>query len=237
MRKRSRSLIVTSHNPWHRRLFFVAMVLFILGASWSMYELGQMQAGYNTLEALQKQLALNDRIDALTNENQALHEQVTLLERTQAVDREAADEASNNLKQLQDEILELREEADFYRGIISPADRQAGLGVQSFKVSASGTEGLYHYELVMTQVLANERVVSGEVKLAVQGAQDQMPMTLSFNELSPNNSVSDNFRFRYFQKMEGDIRLPEGFVPRNVQVELTPAGRKPVSKSFSWVAQ
>jgi hypothetical protein len=230
-------LVVTSHNPWRRRLFFIAMVLFILGASWSMYELGRMQAGYNKLEAIQEQLELNGRISTLKDENKTLREQLTMLERTQAVDRESTDDVRNNIKQLQDEILELREEADFYRGIISPANRQAGLDIQSFKLSSGGEAGLYHFDLVMTQVLANDRVVRGEVKLAVQGVQGQMPVTLSFSDLSPNNSVSGRFQFRYYEKLAGDVRLPEGFVPRTVQVELTSAGRKPVNKSFPWVVQ
>ena len=230
-------LIVTSHNPWRRRLFFAVMAACMLGASWSMYELGQMQAGYNKLEAIQKQLELNGQIGTLKDENRDLREQLTMLERTQAVDREASDDVRNNLKQLQDEILELREEADFYRGIISPADHQAGLDIQSFKLSSGGEAGLYHYDLVMTQVLANERVVSGAVKLAVQGMQGQKPLTLSFSDISPNNSVSERFQFRYYQKLDGEIRLPEGFVPRTVQVELTSAGRTPANKTFPWVVQ
>lgn len=230
-------LIVTSHNPWRRRLFFVLMALFIVAASWSMYELGQMQGGYNRFESIQKRLELNGQIDRLKVENRALREQVTLLERTQVVDSESADVVRSTLKQLQDEILELREEADFYRGIISPADRQAGLDIQSFKLGPGGEAGLYRYDLVMTQVLRNERTVSGSVKVFVQGVQDGAPQTLDFKELSPNNSVTESFQFRYFQKLAGDIRLPAGFMPRAVQVEISSAGRKSITKTFPWSVQ
>lgn len=231
------SLIVTSHNPWRRRLLFTLIALFMIGACWSMYELGQMQGGYNKLAAIQKQLDLNAQIDKLDGENGALREQVTLLERTRVVDNESTEEMRTTIKELQDEILELREQSDFYRGIISPADRRAGLDIQSFKLTPGGEAGHYHYALVMTQVLLNERMVAGTVKMSVQGVRDGVPVTLDFKSISPNNSVEEQFQFRYFQKLEGDLRLPEGFMARAVQVEIASAGRKTLSKSFPWNIQ
>ena len=213
------------------------MALLIAGTCWGMYELGQMRGGYNKLESIQKRLDLNVQIDKLIDENRALREQVTLLERTREIDSESTDEVRNSLKDMQDEILELREQAAFYRGIISPDDRQAGLDIQSFKLSTDGEAGLYHYDLVMTQVLRNERPVSGSVKVFVQGVQEGAPLTLDFKELSPNNSVSETFKFRYFEKVAGDIRLPQGFVPRAVLVEISSAGRKSISKTFPWSIQ
>jgi cell division protein FtsB len=230
------ALMDASHTPW-RRLFFAVIAACMLGASWSMYELGLMRAGYNRFESIQKHLELNAQIDKLSDENRALREQVTMLERTRVVDSESTDEVRNSLKQLQDEILELRQEADFYRGIISPGEGVAGLDVQSFKLSTGGEAGLYHYDLVMTQVLRNESLVSGAVQVSVQGVKDGAPLTLDFKDISPNNSVADSFKFRYYQKLAGDIRLPAGFVARTVRVEITSGGRRPVNKSFPWVVQ
>lgn len=230
-------LIVTSNTPWKRRLFFALMALFMLAACWSMYELGEMQGGYNRFESIQKRLELNGRINKLVDENRALREQVTMLERTRVVDSESTDEVRDSLKQLQGEILELREEVDFYRGIISPGEGLAGFDIQSFKLGAGGEAGLYHYTLVVTQSMGNERVVSGSVKLFVQGTKDGAPLTFDFKALSPNNSVVESFQFRYYQKLGGDIRLPAGFVPRAVRAEISAAGRKGITKSFPWNVQ
>lgn len=229
-------LMAISCVSWQQRLF-IALGLALLLLVWGAYELGQWRAGYNKLEAVQLRLELNGQIDKLTDENQALGEQVTMLERTRLVDDESADEVRNTLVQLQDEVLELREEVDFYRGIISPADRQAGLDIQSFKLSSGGETGLYHYDLVMTHVLRNQSIVSGSVKVFVQGVQDGVPVTLDFKKLSPNNSVTEAFKFRYFQALAGDVRLPEGFVARAVQVEITSGGSNSMNKSFPWAVQ
>ncbi len=225
-------LVVNGAAPWWRQRPLIILGLLLLLLAWGAYELGQWRAGYNKLAALQLQGELGN----LRDENRALGEQVTVLERTRLIDNESAEEVRTSLVELQAEILELREEIDFYRGIISPADRQAGLEVQSFKLSEGGEKGLYHYDLVMTQVLINQRQISGTVKVFVQGVQASEPVTLDFKKLSPNNSVTESFKFRYFQALAGDIRLPEGFVARAILVEVTSGGSS-INKTFPWNIQ
>lgn len=231
-------LVVRSHDPLrHKVLLSVASVLVIL-ALVGAYELGVYQGGYNRVIAAQQQARLQERLAGLESEKKELQEQMTILKRSQAIDSQAYNEVRDSLKQLQESILELRQEVEFYRGIVSPSERQAGLAIQSFHLEAAVEEGLYHYELVLTQVLKNDKYVKGRVNLYIDGVQGGEPVRVQFRDISPNNSVKRDFRFRYFQRTEGDIRLPEGFVPRDVVVEMLPKGRKAVTKSFAWpVAQ
>ncbi len=230
---KSGNLIVKSNHPL-RRFIKPAIGVVILLCAWMGYQYGLVQAGYKGAEVSEERDLLNERIDTLLKERKQLNEQLTTLKRTQAIDREAYDEVRDNLKSLQEEILELREEVDFYRGIVSPSERMAGLNIQTFKIEPAGEEHLYHFNLVMTQVLNNDRFVRGVVNVFVQGVQDGEPQSLEFEDISPNKSVTTSFRFRYFQQMEGDVRLPEGFVPRVINVEIAPKGRKKISKSFTW---
>lgn len=226
-------IVVQSHRPW-RRATKVAVWLGIMLLTFGFYELGQYRAGHHRFEVAAEREALQAKIEEQARSNADLTEQVTILQRTQAIDGEAYQVVRNDLKQLQEEILELREEVEFYRGIVSPAERQAGLNIQTFKLEPAGEEGLFHFELVMSQVLKNDRFVKGVVKLYLQGVSEGEPQTLNFSAISPNESVSSKFRFRYFQRMEGDIRVPQNFLPRNVTVEMAPQGRKAISKTFPW---
>jgi len=228
-------LIVKSQRPGHRRLFLIAVWAGFVFVAIAFYQLGQLRAGYNIVAAEAERSGLQQQLQAQQKINAGLSEQVTILDRTQAIDRQSYDVVRNDLKLLQEEILELREEVEFYRGIVSPVERSTGLNIQTFKLEPAVEEGLYHFDLVMTQLLKNEKFVKGVVKLFLQGVQDGEPLTLNFSDISPNESVEKGFRFRYFQKMAGDIRLPEGFVPRTVLVELSPNGRKSTSKSFPWL--
>ena len=226
-------IVVQSHRPW-RSATKVAVWLGVMLLAFGFYELGQYRAGHHKFEVAAEREALQVKVDEQARTNAGLTEQVTILQRTQAIDGEAYQVVRNDLKQLQEEILELREEVEFYRGIVSPAERQAGLNIQTFKLEPAGEEGLFHFELVMSQVLKNDRFVKGVVKLHLQGVSEGEPQTLNFSAISPNESVSSKFRFRYFQRMEGDIRVPQNFLPRNVMVEMAPQGRKAISKTFPW---
>ena len=45
------------------------------------------------------------------------------------------------------------------------------------------------------------------------------------------------FKFRYFQKFEQDVVLPEGFEPRAVNVEVRSTRLAPVRESYPWQVQ
>jgi len=227
-------LVVKSHRPWRRWLILIGSWVGVIVVALSSYWLGQIQAGYNFVEIAREretmQLALAEQKDKSKQQGA----QVAVLERAQVIDSQSYDVVRNDLKWMQEEILELREEVEFYRGIVSPRERQAGLDIQDFKVESADEERLYHFELVMSQVLKNDRFVKGVVKLFVHGVQDGEPLSLDFRDISPNKSVGRNLSFRYFQRMSGEIRLPEGFVPRNVMIEMVPQKRKAISKTFDW---
>lgn len=227
-------LIVKSHRPWQRWLLLIGSWMGVFFVGLFFYWLGQTQAGYDLVETAREREALQQAIAEQINKNKRQSEQATMLERTQDIDRQSYEVVRNELKQLQEEILELREEVEFYRGIVSPRERQAGLDIQTFKLEPADEERLYHFELVMSQVLKNDRFVKGVVKLFVHGVQNGEPLSLDFRDITPNKSVGRSLSFRYFQRMEGEIRLPEGFVPRSVMIEMVPQKRNPVSKTFAW---
>ncbi len=227
-------LVVKSHRPWRRWLVLIGSWLGVVFVAVSSYWLGQTQAGYNLVDVAREREALQLALAEQKGNARQQSAQVAVLERTQIIDSQSYDVVRSDLKQMQEEILELREEVEFYRGIVSPRERQAGLDIQTFKIESADEERLHHFELVMSQVLKNDRFVKGVVTLVVHGVQNGEPLSLDFRDISPNKSVGRNLSFRYFQRMKGDIRLPEGFAPRSVMIEMLPQKRKAVSKSFDW---
>ncbi len=234
---KSGTLVVKPHSRRRRWLLITAMLLGLPAMGGGFYYLGQQQAGYDRLEVVKEREALLGRIQALEAERDRLREQVALLERSNQMDREAYAKLDESLKGLQGEILELREEVAFYRGIVSPRQASAGLRVERFKVEpqGNGEVPLYHYKLVLTQVLKNDRIARGVVRVRVEGVRDGRPQTLPLHQLTPAKDKENlPFRFRYFQKFEGDLLLPEGFVPRSVTVEVRPRKGKGFKESFPW---
>ncbi|MBI3773730.1 MAG: hypothetical protein HY272_13665 [Gammaproteobacteria bacterium] len=233
---KSGEFIIAHHHPWRHRLLIGGAWLGAVVAGWGFYAYGQYQGGYDVIEASKQRLELHGKLREIESERDQLRIQLAALQQGQVIDQQSYGTVRGDLKQLQEEILELRKEVEFYRGIASPTERQGGIAIQSFKVQPAGEGGLYRFELVITQVLNNGNNVAGNLRLALEGTVNGQSRSIDFSEISLDRSVKSSFRFRYFDKISGDIRLPPGFIARNVHVEVAANGRKSVEKNFAWPA-
>lgn len=218
-------------------MFFLYGAL-ALGVGWFLYSFGLVQAGYNNSELAEEVELITQHNQEIEKENKKLLEQIAVLERSRQVESEAYTELDNNLKELQQEILELKEEAAFYRGIVSPSESARGLNIQSFKVDKTQEDQVYRFKLVLTQVMKKDKAVSGEVKMVLEGIKDGVPKQIPLNKLTGGAPLKLDLKFKYFQTIEGNIVLPEGLLPSRIIVDVLPRGGKllTLKKSFDWTA-
>jgi hypothetical protein len=142
-----------------------------------------------------------------------------------------------NLQDLQAQVLRQREELTFYRGIVSPEDGIGGLRVQGFQVQSGGAPRHYRLLLVLQQSMREDAVVSGSVNIQIEGVRANRPEQLALPQLADGADAQLPFKFRYFQKFEQDVVLPEGFEPRAVNVEVRSTRLAPVRESYPWQVQ
>lgn len=178
---------------------------------------------------------LVNTVDALRNENVTLRERVAILERTQQVEGKAYEGVDQHLRSLQDEVLALKEEVAFYRGIVS-AGKEKGLKIQTFVVDKEASPGAYRFQLVLTQHLKRVKMISGTVKLKVLDEENGRPTNLLLSDSNGQQGDALNFEFKFFQRIEGRFTLPDGFKPDRLQIQVVSKGKKPASveKSFEW---
>ena len=228
-------LKVKHHNPWKTRVFILLGLLAIGVGGWSLFDYGRYQAGYDSAEYDLEQLRLVALVDELQDEIEKLREQKAQLERAAQIERQAYNELDTNLKLLQGEILELKEELAFYRGIVSPRDASRGLRLQRFSLEPNGLRS-YRYTVVLTQVLKNDSLASGRVKFLIDGLQGNESKTLDLAALSENSVKELDYRFKYFQNLEGDLVLPKGFKPMRATAQILPGGRQEdiIEKTIDW---
>ena len=65
----------------------------------------------------------------------------------------------------------------------------------------------------------------GIIEMEVEGLEDGKPKVLLFKKLAEGNSKVLNYKFRYFQNVEGEIWIPPEFEPKKVRVLLKPQGK------------
>lgn len=187
------------------------------------------------LRSERRQLAR--QVEELSDARTELERKVAMLERSRKLDQDAYAEIRNDRARLEAEIRQLREDLAFYRGVMSPAQARSGLGVQDFRVQRSGEgERRYHFRLLLTQSRRHDRLARGKLYLNVEGERDGVTERLSLRQMTPDQTSAIGYRFRYFQEVEGDLVLPEGFRPVRVLVKLVPKAKKPVPVewTFDW---
>jgi len=160
---------------------------------------------------------------------------LTVLERETEVVREANRLLREGESQRQAELNLLQAELDFYRRLAGTGGEQTGLAVYQAEVSATDSPLVFQYILTLTQNIRRASIVSGKLRLDVEGTLDNRPVTLFWSRLSDGETPEPSFRFKYFQQFEGYLTLPENFSPIRLLVTLDVKDQsKPVSRSFDW---
>ena len=237
---RTGQFVIRQHPTWRRRAVMIGAVLGSIVALYLMYEWGRFEGGYSKFAEIQHRRELAARIEALEEENARLRAEVASAELARSVDNKAYADVEKNLTDLQAQVLKHREQLTFYRGIVSPEDGIGGLRIQRFQVLPGATQRQYRLRLVLVQSMRQETVVSGAVIVQIEGVRDNRPLQLALSQAGVTTARADGqlpFQFRYFQNLEQDIVLPEGFEPRAVNVEVRSARLDPVRESYPWQVQ
>jgi hypothetical protein len=225
---------------WHRYAKLV-VVLSLTGLAaygeWWLYDFGKIQ-GVEELGSLRAEHSiLASQYRELLKQSDALRERNAILERSGQIDQQAARDVQQQLASLQEELEAAREEIAFYRGIIAPGDMPSGLRIHRFELTAGLQPGDFHYDLVLTQIKHNDRVVTGLVDWKIIGKNGDEARELNLSDVTRPETRHLDFKFRYFQHLTGIISLPTGFQARKVILSVKPAGKDapdPIEQSFEW---
>lgn len=231
------SLVVKAYHPWRSRIVSGLLVLVLILAAWALFEYGRFSAGFDSFKAHDEESMLLKRVDSMQDQIDSLREEKAVLERDAQIKHKAYGELDTTLKVLQGEILELKEELAFYRGIVSPRDAAQGLHLQRFKIEPNGKPRGFRYKVILTQVLKEDRTARGYLLLAFEGLLKNEVKVLSLQDVSEKHIKEEDFRFRYFQNIEGDVQLPPGFKPQRVTIKVVSRNRSrkdPLEKTFDW---
>jgi hypothetical protein len=212
-----------------RQLLVVAGALVaLIGA----FELGQLTAGHNALQARLAESRLARRAGQIEAENREVSAKLARLETDARVDREAYAQVEQQLGELQGKIIEQQEELAFYRGVIG-GPGEGGLQVQDFAVTAAES-GKARLRFVLAQPERAERYVQGRLQIRVEGTRAGRLVSLDAAAMGAAKSL--DFGFRYFQDVTLELGVPADFTPQRIVIRVLPATRgiRESVVSFPW---
>lgn len=231
----STRLVVKAHRPFRGAAAFLVTLAILTagGYAFGRFEHRDLVDERSRLTAESR--ALGAAKARVQERNLALRRQIASLEKSREVDRQAYAGIEAHLRELQDEILALKEEVSFYQGIVE-SNQGRGLDVHELVLDRLAGERSFRFQLVLTRNMKSDKVVTGTVSLSVAGEHGGQAREFTLEELSSEHSGTLEFQFKYFQRLEGRFQFPPGFVPRQVHVRVDAPHERPSSfeRSFDW---
>jgi len=234
-------MVVVPYRPTRRVIFLGFAVLLIVGGTIGGYKsghvIGASQSGAGQINQEQLVTELADLVD----ENSTLRSQVALLDRSSVMDQQTSDEVQGTILGLRERIAQLEQDVLFYRQVMSEDLENVGLVVGQIDIGATEIPDRFSYKLVMRQEESSgDTYLSGLVNVTLTGALDGEQVELPLREISRDEDQLDiKLRFKYFQNIEGELELPDGFVPEQIRIKAvaTAPMAKTIDKSFSWIVE
>lgn len=173
-------------------------------------------------------------VAALRAAHETLSQEVTILRRSDQISRDANRDLERTLAERDEEIAGLRADVAFYERFVGATGQRRGLSVHDLEMRLQSGE-VWHFVATLTQNVNRGAVNSGRVTLSVEGTRNDRLERLSWSALrKQNNAPGQPYSFKYFQQVEGEVMLPQGFKPLRVTVRLVPQGGSAVEQSFPW---
>jgi len=237
--------VVVPYRPERKAAiaFLLVLICVVVGVSTYFFGIRSADNGYKVMEqqrdALQAELA--DLRSSLVQVRQDLANTTVGSE----IDRAAMDDVRELLKSKNEKIAELSEENTFYKGLMAPSEREKGLSIRGWEVFGTADPRRFRYRMVVQQLALKHLLISGYVNIVVVGRMNNdegETIEKSFHLNSLSTDLSDKnirIRFKYFQNIEGELKLPSGFTPE--QVKLVAKASKPkyveLEKNYVWSVQ
>jgi len=235
------SMTVVPHRPYLRMLIIFALsftfLLVIIGSFWfgRYYSMGSS----SSIGIERKDFKLE--YESKLAEVGKLEQQVANLKLATEVDRKANEEVRAQVVDLKTQLAEMEQDNTFYRSLMRPNTADQGLIVDSPSVSAIvGSVNKYKYNVVIKQIVAQHRLLAGYLEFELLGRQADTVRKLPLKDISESVETERiKLRFKYFQRVEGEMVLPEGFVPERIQLKVVVQRPKKavVEKKFGWLVK
>ena len=235
-----RRSVVVQDNPLRRRWLVVGST--VLGVVVILVSF--FSGGYSGLRQARETASENDSLRA---ELQLAQRQLSELQQWRE-NRETRDEIDSGAlelvrQELADQhgvIAELEQGIRFYKSLMAPGETEEGLSVRGIDLIPGVDAGRYQFRILVQQNARKHDLLTGTLRVELQGVQQGSPAELELSLLSeqvPNPDI--RLRFKYFQAIDGELALPEGFVPRKMvaYAKSSKPRKVEIRKEFTWSVQ
>ena len=218
---RSDRVAITSHLPWYVKFGGYGLMMGVAGAvAWYLVDTSYKITGFNREEA-------TAQIAKLSADNQQFQREFDLTkialnarESQLKIEKSAQSELAKNLAQIQEENASLKEDLAFLRNIMSSGNVPEGLTIANLKVEADALPNEFRYRMLLTQGGQRKQDFKGKVQVVARIQMGTQQSTVSFPTDAEVRSPGGELEFRYYQKVDGRFRIPQGGQLKSIQIRV-----------------
>ena len=232
-------MMVVPYRPGRRLLWLFGSIFII-----SLGTLGGFGFGYYHIHKVEESFKdgfSEQRIllTELSAENLELKRQVAILERSGLLDQRVNETDQKTLSSLRDQLATLEQDLSLYKNVISKQTDDTGLMVSEWSLKRISKSNRYRYKLAVRQQDADgDTYLNGHINVNLVGTENGRNVVYSLSEVSKEQEQPDiKLRFKFFQDIEGELTLPENFLPEYVKImgeEINPV-RKSIDRDYPWI--
>ena len=211
------------------------LLLIVVICAYSGYRVGNFYHGYQVKMLAQQKTRLN----TLYEKNLQQSSRINTLEVELEVERMANQNSQQLLKSMESEHYQVKKELAFYEKVMAPEKTADGIVVDRMSIHPTGSPYHFRFQVVLVQQQVRKRFAKEHVDLILRGILDNKPSQLNLSNISTSTEKDLSFSFQYFQIVEGEFTLPDGFLPEKLELAtILPKNRwqkyQRLDESFIW---
>ncbi|MDX2507579.1 MAG: hypothetical protein QNL62_24315 [Gammaproteobacteria bacterium] len=236
-------IIVPSIHPF--KYYGIRFLLLLLAAAllWGAFELGYMQSEEDIITAKGGRSSLIVQHKVLKKQNKELSKELLHLERKYLLEQAACQIVKSGMSKDLQKIAEIEKQLAFYKAIVSPDEARESIYLQSLEIvpyaSSGKKQNLYQYKFIIAQKIKKRSYTKGTLSIFIKGKQKNKSVKLSLFDLITAHSKEGKrlkeskqktfkYSFKYFQEFSGIISLPEGMIPKSVDIIIDSKKKKSI---------
>lgn len=199
------------------------------------YRLGNYFHAFQLQTIAQQQQRLDDLYQIQDENLKRIH----MLEVELEVERLANKQSSDAFKAMESENFAIKKELGFYQKVMAPEKQADGLIIDQVQLYPTESPNHYRFAVMLVQQKVKKRFAKGHVTISISGSQNDKPTKVKLKDITDMPEKQLSFSLQYFQRLEGDFTLPDGFIPESIQVTATlPKGKwqkfSELTQDYSW---
>ncbi|RYZ91349.1 MAG: hypothetical protein EOO68_23970 [Moraxellaceae bacterium] len=217
------SMRVIPYRPYARLLAYVVVASIFIVSLPIAYFVGVYVTRHSQE---QNELTINQKQEQAVRE---LSQELTRLRIDAEVNQQTVEELRQMAMTQKAQLSSAERDLQVYKELLSPGAKTNPLGISfgALTVFPSAEAHLFTYKLIVQKLSTKDTSFSGNLVFRVLGEQAGKPAQFSLDQISSQvTSPSIPLNLKYFQTIEGDMRLPEDFIPRKVELIVEPEDRK-----------